>query len=70
MIPEDRPTTGGFSDLDQGVEQIMMADFRAFAAGEKTSDIPEMKYAVAPYKKVMDTVSCWPGCRPSTRWRS
>ena len=55
VIPEDRPTTGGFSDLDQGVEKIMMADFRAFAAGEKTSDIPEMKYAVALYKKVMDT---------------
>ena len=34
VIPEDRPTTGGFSDLDQGVEKIMMADFAAFAAGE------------------------------------
>ncbi len=55
VIPEDRPTTGGFSDLDQGVEKIMMADFRAFAAGEKSSDIPEMKYAVALYKKVLDT---------------
>ena len=55
VIPEDRPTTGGFSDLDQGVEKIMMADFAAFAAGEKTSDIPEMKYAVALYRKVLDT---------------
>ncbi len=55
VIPEDRPTAGGFSDLDQGVEKIMMADFAAFAAGEKTSDIPEMKYAVALYKKVLDT---------------
>ena len=55
VIPEDRPTTGGFSDLDQGVEKIMMEDFKAFAAGEKTSDIPEMKYAVALYKKVLDT---------------
>ena len=55
VIPEDRPTTGGFSDLDQDVEKTMMADFRAFAAGEKTSDIPEMKYAVALYKKVLDT---------------
>ncbi|MBR3076308.1 MAG: M13 family peptidase [Oscillospiraceae bacterium] len=54
VIPEDRPTTGGFADLDQGVEKIMMADFRAFAAGEKTSDIPEMKYAIALYKKVLD----------------
>jgi len=55
VIPEDRPTTGGFSDLDQGVEKIMMEDFKAFAAGEKTSDIPEMKYAIALYKKVLDT---------------
>ena len=55
VIPEDRPTTGGFSDLDQGVEKIMMADFKAFAEGEKSTDIPEMKYAVALYKKVLDT---------------
>ena len=54
VIPEDRPTTGGFSDLDQDVEKLMMAEFRAFAAGEKTTDIPEMKYAVALYKKVLD----------------
>ncbi len=55
VIPEDRPTTGGFSDLDQDVEKTMMADFRAFAKGEKTSDIPEMRYAVSLYKKVLDT---------------
>ena len=55
VIPDDRPTTGGFSILDQEVEQLMMEDFKAFAAGEKTSDIPEMKYAVALYKKVLDT---------------
>ncbi len=55
VIPEDRPTTGGFSDLDQDVEKTMMADFSAFAKGEKTSDIPEMRYAVSLYKKVLDT---------------
>jgi putative endopeptidase len=55
VIPDDRPTTGGFSDLDQDVEKIMMADFKAFADGEKTTDIPEMKYAVSLYKKVLDT---------------
>lgn len=54
VIPEDRPTTGGFSDLDQGVEKLMMAEFRAFAAGEKTTDIPEIRYAIALYKKVLD----------------
>ncbi len=55
VIPDDRPTTGGFSDLDQDVEKIMMADFEAFAKGEKTTDIPEMKYAISLYKKVLDT---------------
>lgn len=55
VIPEDRPTTGGFSDLDQDVEKIMMADFKAFAEGTKSTDIPEMRYAVALYQKVLDT---------------
>ncbi len=54
VIPDDRPRTGGFSDLDQNVEKTMMADFRAFADGTKTTDIPEMRYAVALYKKVLD----------------
>ena len=54
VIPEDRPTAGGFSDLDQDVEKIMMADFRAFAEGTKSSDIPEIRYATSLYKKVLD----------------
>ena len=55
VIPEDRPTTGGFSSLAQDVEKTMMADFKAFAEGEKSTDIPEMHYAAALYKKVLDT---------------
>jgi putative endopeptidase len=55
VIPDDRPTTGGFSKLDQDVEKTMMADFRDFAEGKKTTDIPEMRYAIALYKKVLDT---------------
>ncbi len=55
VIPDDRPTTGGFSTLDQDVEKRMMADFRAFAKGEKTTDIPQMRFAVSLYKKVLDT---------------
>ena len=55
VIPDDRPTAGGFSDLDQEVERIMMADFKALASGEKSTDIPEMRYAVALYKKVLET---------------
>ena len=55
VIPDDRPTAGGFSELDQGVEKLMMSDFKAFAKGEKRTDIPEMKYAIGLYKKVLDT---------------
>ena len=55
VIPPDRPRTGGFSDLDEAVEKTMMADFKAFAEGTKTSGIPEMKYAAALYRKVLDT---------------
>ena len=55
VIPDDKPYTGGFGDLDQQVEKTLMADFRAFAAGEKHTDIPEMRYAVALYRKVLDT---------------
>ncbi len=54
VIPDDRPSTGGFAILDENVEKIMMDDFKAFAEGTKTSDIPEMKNAIALYKKVMD----------------
>ncbi len=55
VIPDDKPITGGFASLDEGVEKLMMADFRAFAEGSKTTDIPQMKYAVALYKKVLDS---------------
>ena len=55
VIPDDRPATGSFMCLDQDVEKIMMADFKALAEGKKTSDIPEMHYAIALYKKVLDT---------------
>ncbi len=54
VIPSDRPTTGGFSDLDQGVEKILMNDFASFAKGEKTTEIKEMNYAIEMYKKYID----------------
>lgn len=54
VIPDDRPTTGGFATLVENVEKIMMGDFKDFAEGKKTSDIPEMRYAISLYKKIMD----------------
>lgn len=54
VIPDDRPTTGGFSTLAQEVEKTMMEDFKAFSEGTKSTDIPEMRYAISLYKKVLD----------------
>ena len=54
VIPDDRPTTGGIADLDTGVEKILMADFEAFAKGEKSTDIPAMNHAIALYQKAID----------------
>lgn len=54
VIPLDRPTAGGFSDLDKGVEEKLMADFSAFSKAEKTTNIKEMAYAISLYKKYID----------------
>ena len=56
VIPDDKPTTGGFSDLSENVEKIMMEDFKNFAEGNKTfPDIIMLKDAVKLYTKVLDT---------------
>ena len=54
VIPDDKSTAGGFADLDEGVEKILMADFAAFAAGEKSCAITGMEDAVRLYRKVLD----------------
>ena len=54
VIPADRPTAGGFTEIDRETEKIMMADFAAFAKNEKSSDIAGMEDAVKLYKKVLD----------------
>ncbi|MBR6359928.1 MAG: M13 family metallopeptidase [Lachnospiraceae bacterium] len=55
VIPDDKPTTGGFATLAQNVEETMMADFKDLAEGKKKTDITEMHYAIELYKKVLDT---------------
>ena len=80
VIPDDRPTAGGFVELNEDVEKLMMADFRAMADGSKTTDIPEMKYAIALYQKMLDTdrrngegllhcFPCWKESAPFGTWR-
>ena len=54
VIPSDRPTTGGFADLDQGVEKLLMSDFAKFAKGEKTTNIKEVQNAIKLYQKILD----------------
>jgi len=54
VIPSDRPTAGGFSELDQNVEKLLMEDFKNFAEGKKTTDIDKMSDAVELYKKYID----------------
>ena len=55
IIPDDRPTTGGFSVLDQEVEELMMKEFKEFSLGNLKTVIKEMDYAISLYKKVLDT---------------
>ena len=54
VIPSDRSTTGGFADLDQGVEKTLMADLKAFSNNELSTDIEEIDYAVKMYNKFLD----------------
>lgn len=54
VIPDDRPTAGGFSELNEEVEKTLRADFAAFAKGEKEIPLPELKEAVKLYNKVLD----------------
>ena len=54
VIPEDKPTTGGFSSLDEDVEKQLMKDFADFAEGGELPDLPIMEDAVRLYKKALD----------------
>ncbi|MCI6701594.1 MAG: hypothetical protein MR454_09400, partial [Solobacterium sp.] len=55
VIPEDRPTIGGFASLAVDVEEKLMADFKAFESGKNITDIPYMDDAIKLYRKVLDT---------------
>lgn len=54
VIPDDRPTAGGFSELNEGVEQLLRKDFKEFAANEKQVPFGELGEAVKLYKQVLD----------------
>lgn len=55
VIPEDRPTTGGFAELDEGVEKLLMGDFAKLASGEKEiPDILGFEDAIKLYRQAKD----------------
>lgn len=49
-IPDDKPATGGFNDLVDGIDKQMMADFAAFADGKESSDDPRFNEMIKLYR--------------------
>lgn len=50
VIPDDKPTTGGFADLADGVEKQLMADLADFDQGKKQYDNPLMAQVIKLYR--------------------
>lgn len=42
VIPADKSTTGGFADLADNIEKLLMADFEALLENDATELTPEM----------------------------
>ncbi|WP_461214775.1 M13 family metallopeptidase [Lacticaseibacillus sp. GG6-2] len=54
VIPDDKPTTGGFADLADDVEKKLMADFDAVASGTKKAPDSYFQEAVRLYQLAGD----------------
>ncbi len=54
VIPDDRPTAGGFAELNEGVEQTLRKDFADFASGKKEIPSPEVGEAIKLYSLYLD----------------
>ena len=54
VIPDDKPTTGGFADLADDVEKKLMADFDAVAEGKKPAPDAYFQEAVRLYQLAAD----------------
>lgn len=53
-IPSDQPATGGFLDLSDEIEALLMADFEAMLNGEEAPDSAEMASFIEFYRQAMD----------------
>lgn len=54
VIPDDKPATGGFTDLADGVEKKLMADFAAFRDGQEKAPNQYVQRAVDLYRVAGD----------------
>lgn len=55
IIPDDRPTIGGFATLAVDVENKMMGDIKDMATGKLSTNIEAIDDALRLYNKVLDT---------------
>ena len=55
VIPDDKPRIGGFSDLDEDVEKLLIGDFNKMAAGKMKCPDENVKKAVELFKLTKDT---------------
>ncbi|KRK82328.1 M13 family metallopeptidase [Companilactobacillus bobalius] len=55
VIPNDRPSTGGFYDLIKGVEETLIKDFHELVKDETKIDDSELLQAVKLYQVANDT---------------
>ena len=55
VIPDDKPRVGGFSDLDEDVEKLLISDFNKMAQGKMKCPDANVQKAVDLFKLVKDT---------------
>ncbi|MEG3289065.1 endopeptidase, partial [Streptococcus suis] len=54
VIPDDKPRTGGFSDLADEIEKLMIATTNGWLAGENVPEDSVLQNFVAFHKQVAD----------------
>ena len=55
VIPDDKPRIGGFADLDEGVEKLLIGDFNKMAEGKLKCPDANVKKAIELFKLTKDT---------------
>ena len=55
VIPDDKPRIGGFADLDEGVEKLLISDFNKMADGKMKAPDANAQKAVDLFKLIKNT---------------